>query len=60
MDIPGSVDRAAISAARRISLASDGVGGFLRGTIMPPGQRASRAARNAVVIVRSWKTCCLS
>ena len=57
-EVPGSVERAAISAVRRISLASEGVGGILGGRIIPPGQSASRAALNAVVIVRSWKTCC--
>ena len=27
---------------------------------MPPGQRASRVALNAVLIVRSWNTCVLN
>lgn len=59
-DKPGNALSAATSALRRISLASAGVGGTRGGPMMPPGQRASRAARNAVVIVRSWKTCCLN
>jgi hypothetical protein len=59
-DERGNALSAATSAVRRISLASDGVGGTRGGPMMPPGQRASRAARKAVVIVRSWKTCCLN
>jgi hypothetical protein len=59
-DKPGNASRADISAARRISLASIGVGGTRGGPMIPPGQRASRAARNAVVMVRSWKTCCFN
>jgi hypothetical protein len=54
--IPGRALRAFFSAVRLISAASEGVGGIRGGFMIPPGQRASRVALRAVVIVRSWNT----
>lgn len=57
MWVPGRALRVADSAAWRICLASDAVGGIRGGPMMPPGQSASRAARRLVVMVCSWNTC---